>query len=188
MSNTAIADTPAMPENTESEWDWKADDEFVEKLTNELRNQAAIRLRSGVRDISTSSLVQESLLRLLKAECLRGTEDRSFIYAIAYKAMRCLIVDHVRSRNALKRKATRSDTCLDLVAEAIQEEQIDILALHEALEELAKTDQRKATVVDLKFFGSFTMQEIADTLGIGLSTAESDWTKAHEWLRRFMGR
>lgn len=188
MSTIAVADQPAHPRPVDSAWDWRSDDQFVEKLTRDLRRQAVVRLRSGLRDISTSSLVQESLLRLLKAGCLRRTSDRASVYAIAYKAMRCLIVDHVRAKNALKRKARRIDSCLDLVAEALEQEQIDVLALHEALEELAKTDGRKATVVDLKFFGSFTMPEIADTLGIGLSTAESDWTTACQWLRRFMSR
>lgn len=168
-------------------WDWKSDGEFVAQLTQDLRKLAALRLRSSRPDISVSSLIQESLVKLLNAGYLRRPEDRAYIYTLAHKIMRCIIVDHIRSMNTQKRKANRTDLCLDFVAEALQE-QMDVLVVHEAIEELAKVHQRQASVVDLRFFGSYTMPEISEKLGIGLSTAETDWAEARLWLHKFLSR
>ena len=172
-------------QTTNPNWDWKSDQKFLEELTQDLRRLAAFRLRSGVRDISISSLVQESLLKLLQANCLKRPDDRAYIYALAHKAMRYVIVDHVRAKNAHKRRANRTDLCLDFVADAL-EEHMDILIVHEAIEELERAHSRQAAVVDLKFFGSYTMPEISEKLGIGLSTAESDFAKAREFLEGFL--
>lgn len=173
---------------TDEAWDWKSDTEFVAKLRMDLKRQAAFFLRSGVRELSASSLVQESLLRLLTADCLRKSEDRNYVYSLACTAMRWALVDHVRARQSLKRGGQHVRTSLDVAVTVMQEQHIDILAMHEAMERLSERNPRQAQVVDLKFFGNLTMPEIARRLQLSTKTIEGDWTEARKWLYRFMSQ
>lgn len=167
-------------------WDWKEDEVFVHQLREDLRRQAILRIRSGIRAISVSSLVQESLVKLLDAKCLRHPEDRSYLYAMAARVMRHVIVDHVRAQQALKRRQNPATTNLDALSGAVESNHIDILAIHEALEQLSSRQPRQARVVEMKFFAGSTMDEIADHLSLGRSTVEGDWTKAKQFLTRFL--
>lgn len=169
-------------------WDWKSDDEFMARLTRDLRKAAAAKLKSGLNGLSVYSLAQESLLRLVKAKCLQDPEDRAYLYGVACKAMQNVILDHVRRKNTLKRKADRVDIELDLAVEALKDEGIDILELHEALGELFRAHERQAKAIDLHFFGNYKMEEIGSMLGVSPRTAESDCRQAREWLRRYLER
>lgn len=187
MSNTALAVNQAAP--YPANWDWKADPEFVEELGQDLRKKAIAQLRSGIRAISASSLVQESLVRLLRAGCLKKPTDRGYVYTLAASIMRKVVVDHVRAATAQKRGGNnRFVSDHDFVVTAIEKDDIDILALHEALEELTRRNPRQAQVVDLKFFYGCGMPEIANHLGFGLSTIEKDWTEAKLWLFAFLSQ
>jgi len=170
------------------EWDWKEDELFVQQLRQDLRRQAIARIRSGVRAISVSSLVQESLVKLLDAKCLRRPEDRSYLYAMAARVMRHVIVDHIRAQQALKRRQNPTDGDVDALAGVVESNYLDILAIHEALERLSDRQPRQAQVVEMKFFAGCSMTEIADHLDLGLSTIEGDWTKAKDFLTRFLSR
>jgi len=172
--------------HSQRSWDWKSDASFLEQLRKDLRRQATARIRSGIRAISVSSLVQESLIKLLDAKCLRHPADRQYLYALAARAMRFVIVDHVRAQQALKRRMQQANTDLDLLAGIFESNHIDILAIHEALEHLAGNQPRQAQVVEMKFFAGCTMPEIAEHLGLGISTVENDWTAAKKYLCRFL--
>lgn len=165
---------------------WKADNEFCEQLRNELRQQAAIRLSAGVRAISASSLVQESILRLLSAKCLERPKDRRHLYALAAQAMRYVIVDHIRYKSTRKRKSNFVEANLDLLVGIFESQNLDPLEIHEGLEQLQARKPRQAQVVDMKFFAGYKMPEIAKHLGVGLSTVENDWTEAKQFLLRFL--
>ncbi len=169
-------------------WDWKSDTQFLEQLSQDLRRLAMTRIQTGVRAISVSSLVQESLVKLLDAKCLRHPEDRRYLYALAARAMRFVIVDHVRAQQAIKRRRSKVTTDMDLLSEAVESNNLDILAIHEALELLADRQPRQAQVVEMRFFAGCTMPEIAEQLGLGLSTVERDWTEAKKYLTNFLGR
>jgi RNA polymerase sigma factor (TIGR02999 family) len=167
-------------------WDWKEDELFLQQLREDLRRQAIVRIRSGIRSISVSSLVQESLIKLLASKRLRHPEDRSYLYAMAARVMRHVIVDHVRAQQALKRRRNPTTANLDALSGVVESNHIDILAIHEALEKLSSHQPRQALVVEMKFFAGSTMDEIADHLDLGRSTVEGDWTKAKDFLTRFL--
>lgn len=169
-----------------NQWDWKSDATFLEQLLGDLRKQATLRIRGTIRCISVSSLVQESLVKILDANCLNHPEDRRYIYALAARAMRFVIVDHVRAQQTLKRGEGRTITNTDFLTEAVDSRQLDILAIHEALQNLAERHPRQAQVVEMKFFAGCTMSEIADQLSYGLSTIENDWKEAKAFLTRFL--
>lgn len=173
---------------TESQWDWRADAEFLAELSLDMRRLAVRRLQSGVRDLSVSSLVQESLVRLLKSGNLQTAQNRAYVHAAAARAMRFVIVDHVRARSAVKRSGTRETLVLDKVVDTLERQHLDILALNEALECLAEMSERQAAVVELKFFGSLTMPEVANALGLSIGTVEADWAAARSWLYQFLNR
>ena len=183
----SIAEIPPT-ESSRLAWDWKEDARFIEQLRHDLRRQAMARIRSGIRAISVSSLVQESLIKLLDAKCLRHPEDRRYLYALAARAMRFVIVDQVRAQQALKRRQNQAATNMDLLIGAVESNNIDILAIHEALEHLSNGQPRQAQVVEMKFFAGCTMPEISDHLGLGLSTVENDWTEAKKFLSKFLSR
>jgi RNA polymerase sigma factor (TIGR02999 family) len=183
----SVAEPPPV-ENTCPQWDWRSDAAFLERLLCDLRQQATLRIRSGIRAISVSSLVQESLIKILDADCLRDPADRRYIYALAARSMRFVIVDHVRAQQTLKRGEGRTKTNMDLLTGAVESNHLDILAIHEALEVLGQRHARQAQVVEMKFFAGCTMPEIAEHLGYGLSTVEHDWKEAKAFLIDFLSR
>lgn len=171
---------------SEREWNWKSDPDFLLQLTKDLRRLAVARLRSGDRAISLSSLVQESLVKLIDAKCLNKTEDRGYVYAMAARVMRNVMVDHIRARNALKRRGKQTMIELDRAIGFDGAKDLEILAVHEALERLSERNPRQAQVVEMKFFADYSMKEIAKYLGFAKSTVESDWTEAKKFLARIL--
>jgi len=165
---------------------WRAGDRSaVDKLFplvyEELRKIAHRQLGHERADhtLSTTALVHEGYLKLVDQTRAR-LEDRSHFFAIAAQAMRRILVSYARLHGAAKRKAD----VVDLDADAIvAEERADILiALDEALTELAEIDERLARVVELRFFGGLSEEETGDALGITARTVRRDWVKAKAWL------
>jgi RNA polymerase sigma factor (sigma-70 family) len=120
------------------------------------------------------------------AECDReaatGPGDR-----FAARAMREVLVDHARRRRASKRPGKRARVPLDRALAALDEQGLDVLALHEALERLARGHPRPAQVVELRFFGGLSVPKVAEALGVSDTTVESDWRFARAWLRGQLG-
>jgi RNA polymerase sigma-70 factor, ECF subfamily len=157
----------------------------------ELRRLARRQLRAqdAGHTLSTTALVHEAYLRLLGAvERPRGEdaarwEDRRHFFAIAATAMRRILVDHSRRLRAGKRGAAPARVPIESVDGLANDDRADfLLALDDALERLAAIDERQARVVECRFFGGYSEEETAATLGIGLRTAKRDWAKARAWL------
>ncbi len=109
-------------------------------------------------------------------------QNRAHFFAAAAQLMRRIMVDHARQRQASKRGGGAIRVTLDEAAAVTQTRADELLALDEALEKLAAFDQRKAQVVEMRYFGGLTLEEIADVLKIHVNTVMRDWTAARAWL------
>jgi RNA polymerase sigma factor (TIGR02999 family) len=145
-----------------------------------LQQLARARLRDGGRNtlLDTRSLVHECYLRYVQSGELRA-EDRRAFFAFASQVMRSVIVNSARDRAAQKRgSGDRPITLSTGIADAVPDGEDMILQIHEALESLAQVDERLAQVVQMRYFGGYTEQEIADTLGVTERTVQRLWLKA----------
>lgn len=131
--------------------------------------------------LQTTALLDDAYLQLAGKGHLQW-ENRAHFFAVAAQLMRRIMVDHARQRQALKRGGGAIRVTLDECAAVTQTRAAELLALDEALEKLAATDQRKARVVEMRYFGGLTMEEIADVLKIHINTVTRDWTAARAWL------
>ncbi len=141
------------------------------------------RLRGG--PLQTTEVVHEAYLRLCKQVEL-GVEDRAHFYAISAQAMRRVLIDHFRGRQAKRRGGSERPLTLDEGRIPIEGRGAVLLDLDEALERLAAMSPRLARVVELKFFGGMTEKEIGVALGVSERTVRGDWRKAKGWLSREM--
>jgi RNA polymerase sigma factor (TIGR02999 family) len=133
--------------------------------------------------LQATALVHEAVLRLLGGEALTEIPDRRHLYAAAAQAMRQVLVDHARRRKAGKREGHRVRVPLDEVLASFDEQGLDVIDLHHALERLAQAYPRQAQVVELRFFCGMSIPEVVETLGVSDTTVESDWRFARAWLR-----
>ena len=158
---------------------------------DELRRLAASALRRERPDhtLQPTALVHEAYLRLADEPDARW-ENRAHFLAVAAQAMRRILVDHARGRNAQKRGSGEVLRPLDGIdVEAFSAgPAIDLLALDEALARLALLDARQARVVELRFFGGLTVEETAAVTGLSDRTVKREWQMARAWLRREMAR
>ena len=146
----------------------------------ELHRLARSRLRDGGRNtlLDTTGLVHESYLRFVSGGALRA-EDRRAFFAYASQVMRSVIVNCARERIAQKRGGDLRPLTLSIqLAANVAENEETILRVHEALEALEQADPRLAEVVQMRYFGGYREQEIAETLGISDRTVQRDWEKA----------
>ncbi len=127
--------------------------------------------------LQPSALIPEAYLKLARRD---DWKSATHYRAVASSAMRQVLVDHARRRGRLKRDAGRVMMKTDIAAE--NDRDLDVLAVDEALKALAESDERKARVVELRFFGGLTARESADVLGIAQKTAEADGYFARAWL------
>ena len=151
----------------------------------ELR-QMARRLLSGERSAAgwqPTDLVQESYVRLLDWRTVRWA-NRAHFFATTARMMRRVLVDEARARQAAKRGGGDGELALDGADIAAPEPALDIVALASALEALAAIDPRPSQVVELRFFGGFSVEETAEALGVSARTVTSDWNTARAWLYR----
>jgi RNA polymerase sigma factor (TIGR02999 family) len=166
------------------EGDARARDELFATAYEELRRLARARLRGGGRDtvLQTTSLVHECYLRFVAAGELRA-EDRRAFFAYASQVMRSVILNTVRERQAERRggDATQLTLSPELVANLAGDEET-ILKVHEALEVLEQADPRLGQVAQMRYFGGYSEEEIAETLGVTDRTVRRDWLKAQAIL------
>lgn len=150
-------------------------------LYDELRNLAAREFRGQKSEhtLQPTVLVHEAFLRLVGKPM--DWKDRGHFFAVAAMAMRQILVNHARAKGAQKRGSGERPAILH--EEAVgKSESLDVLALNEALEKLAKIDERKHKIIELRFFAGLTVEEIAEVLGVSKTTVESDWRAARAWL------
>jgi RNA polymerase sigma factor, TIGR02999 family len=131
--------------------------------------------------LQTTALLDDAYLQLTD-KAHPQWQNRAHFFAVAAQLMRRILVDHARQQQALKRAGGAIRVTLDECAAVTQTRAAELLALDEALEKLAALDQRKARVVEMRYFGGLTMEEIADVLKIHVNTVTRDWTAARAWL------
>jgi RNA polymerase sigma-70 factor, ECF subfamily len=131
--------------------------------------------------LQTTALVNEAYLRLADQTNPRW-QDRAHFFAVAARAMRQVLVSYARGQQAQKRGRGALKVDLDEAALVSPEESKEIVELHEALEQLSALDPRKAEIVELKYFGGLSYDEIAEVLKISRITVRRDWEFAKVWL------
>lgn len=152
---------------------------------HELRRVAAALMR-GEREghtLQPTALVNEAFVRLLGQDALARTENRQHFFAAAARAMRQVLVDHARARHAERREGHRKRVPLDDLLVPFEQQNLDVVGVHEVLEQLGKLHERQAKIVELRFFGGFTLPEIAALLEVSLSLVEKDYRRAQAFLR-----
>lgn len=150
----------------------------------ELKAIAIQRLRGERPDhtLQPTALVHEAFLRLVDQTRVQW-QNRAHFCAVAANMMRRILVDHARGRAAEKRGAGRHKTpLLDTIGLARERNPVDIVALDDVLQELARLNERHARVVELRFFGGLNVEETAHTLGVSTATVKNDWRAARAWL------
>jgi RNA polymerase sigma factor (TIGR02999 family) len=157
---------------------------------DELRRLARHQLRQQRPNhtLQTTGLVHEAYLRLAEEESLH-VKDRAHLLGIAAQLMRWILVDYERNRRAAKRGAGATRLTLDPgVAAREKGEDMDLLALNEALDRLAKLDSQQSRIVELRYFGGLTIEDTSEFLGISPATVKRSWASARLWLLREMSR
>jgi RNA polymerase sigma-70 factor (ECF subfamily) len=185
-----VMDTPSVSQQrvTELLTRWShGDDGALAELTplvyEELRRLAHRQMGAERSDhtLQTTALVNEAYLRLADQTNPRW-QDRAHFFAVSARAMRQILVSYARSQQAQKRGGGALKVELDEAPLVSPEESKEIVDLHEALETLSTLDSRKAQVVELKYFGGLTYDEIAEVLKISRVTVRRDWEFAKLWL------
>ena len=136
--------------------------------------------------LQTTALLNEAYIRLLDYKSMRW-QDRFQFLAVAAQAMRRILVDHARARDAGKRGAGANRLDLEEVQVAVELD-LDMVALDQALKSLARIDPQQARIVELRFFGGLSWEETAETIGKSASTVKRDWSMARAWLHRELKR
>jgi len=166
--------------------DVRAPHALVPLVYAELRRQAARALRreGAGHTLQATALVHEAWLRLDGQHDARW-ESRTQFLAVAAQMMRRVLVDHARARRALKRGGAGTQVTLgDAPYAIVSPDDMDVLALDEALARLATIDPRKARLVELRYFAGMSIPEAATALGVSLATVGREWAVARMWLRR----
>ena len=165
-----------------------AADQLLPLVYDELRQLAAERMarEKPGQTLQPTALVHEAYLRLVGREPSLHWDHRGHFFAAASEAMRRILVEKARRKRSRKHGGDqpRQDARLEELAGVDSPNPLEVLAVHEALEQLAAKSPRKAELVKLRYFLGCTMAETAQILGIAQSTAEEDWTFARAWLRR----
>lgn len=150
---------------------------------SELRKVARrhmMRERSG-HTLESTALVHEAYMRLVDQNNPRF-QNRAHFYAVAAEMARRILVDYAKARNAKKRGGPKVP--LDLAPEPFEKQDTDVIAVHDALEELAKLSPRQAKVVELRYFGGLSVEETAEVLGVSTPTVKRDWLVARAFLQQ----
>lgn len=162
---------------------------LFEAIYPELRRLARAlmrRERSG-HTLQPTELAHDAYLKLVDQVSVLA-RDRAHFLGIAARAMRQILVDHARRRRALKRGAVWERVTFDEMLGHGAREDVELLALDEALTSLAAKDARAARVVELRLFGGLTIEEIADTLQVSKRTVDGDWALSRLWLARVLSK
>lgn len=160
-----------------------AADALYDLLHDELKRLAVgkfRREREPGHTLQPTALVHEAWLRLVGAG--KNFDGREHFLAVAARAMRSVLVDYARKRQAEKRGGDASRVPLDYLLPVYEERGADLVELDGSLRRLAKENERRARVVELRFFGGLTIQETADNLNISTATVQREWQLARLWL------
>lgn len=166
-----------------SSGDTQAADKLVELVYEDLRGLAGNYLRheSPGHSWDSAELVDEAYMKLAAQDV--AWQGKTHFIAIAAGAMRRLLVDHARSKLRHKRGGGRKRVELDKELKVSHRDSEDLLAVDEAIKKLASLDESQARIVELRFFGGLTVQEVADAMKMSKRAVEREWTMIRSWLR-----
>lgn len=169
--------------------DKSALDRLIPLVYKELRRLAHRQMkRERVGDtFQTTVLINEAYIRLIDYVQVQP-RDRAHFFAIAAQAMRRILIDKARTRRSTKRGSGAQKLSLDEISELADERAEHLLALDDALKSLVEMDPRKAQIVELKYFGGMTIEEVSETLDLSTPTVEREWRLAKIWLQREISR
>jgi RNA polymerase sigma factor (TIGR02999 family) len=168
-----------------SNGDQAALDELLPLVYQELRRLADHYLRRERPDhtLQATALVHEAYLRLVDATNIQW-QNRAHFFSVGAQVMRHILVDHARGAQTAKRGGGQHKLSLDEAISFFEERDVNLVALDEALNELAQLDAQQSRVVELRFFGGLTTDEIAEVLKISEGAVRYDWRMAKAWLHR----
>ena len=160
-------------------------DQLMPIVYDELRRQAAryLRREQAGHTLQTTALIHEAYVRLVDQRNMQW-QNRAHFFGIAAQMMRRILVDHARSKKRVKRGGSEIRVSLDDVNVAARGQDLDVVALDEALDRLAQIDEQQSRVVELRFFSGLSVEETAEVMGISKSTVKRDWSMAKAWLHR----
>jgi RNA polymerase sigma-70 factor (ECF subfamily) len=170
-----------------SNGDKVARDELMSVVYQELHRLAHHHMKreSPGHTLQTSALVNEAFLRLIDQRNVQW-RNRAHFFGIAAQMMRRILVDYARQRRYAKRGGDACQVTLNDDLIVTDQRSADVVALDDALIELANIDDRKSRVVELRFFGGLNIEETAEVLAVSPGTVMRDWTLAKAWLKRAM--
>ena len=165
--------------------DKEALDQLMPIVYDELRRQAAryLRREQAGHTLQTTALIHEAYVRLVDQRNVQW-QNRAHFFGIAAQLMRRILVDHARSKKRAKRGGSDIRVSLDDATAGVTGQDLDLVALNEALERLAEIDEQQSRVVELRFFSGLTVEETAEVMGISKATVKRDWSMARAWLHR----
>jgi len=164
-------------------------DALLPLVYKELRRRAHFQLRNerANHTLQSAALVHEAYLRLVGVSGPQW-ESRTHFFAIAAQLMRQILVDYARRHGAAKRGGSVCKLSLEDATMMSRRKDVDVLALDEALNHLAKMDPRQSRVVELRFFAGLSLEQVSEVLEIAPATVQRDWTAARAWLHREISR
>jgi RNA polymerase sigma factor (TIGR02999 family) len=190
MGRHFMAGDMVSPDVTQVLSDWSngdptALDRLIPLVYRELEKRAKryLRRERAGHSLETGVLVHECYLRLVDQSRMNW-QNRSQFYGVAAEIMRRILVDHAKRKRAAKRGGDATRVTLGDSHGAIEDRQVEVLALDDALARLSSKDAQAARVVELRVFGGLSVQEVAEVSGISPATVKRDWTAAKAWLRR----
>lgn len=184
--------TPDLPQNspdvTQLLRNWRNGDEAARNqlmgvVYEELRRQAGRYLRRERADhtLQPTALVHEAYLQLIDQSRVNW-ENRAHFFGAAARLMRRILVDHARAHQAEKRGGGEENIALDEALSVPEGKDVNLLALNDALDELARLDEKQSQIVELRYFGGLSIEETATVLRISPATVKREWSMAKVWL------
>lgn len=158
-------------------------DDLVALIYPELRRLARRHMRqeNPAHTLQTSALINEAYLRLVNQRDV-AWQDRGHFFAVAAQVMRHILIDHARKHHVVRRGGGLQRVSLDETAVTSHERASEFVALDEALTKLAVVDARKSQIVEMKFFGGLTVEEVAEVMKLSPITIKREWRAAKAWL------
>ncbi len=191
---SAPALPPTSPDVTQLLRNWQggdqaARDQLLGIVYDELRRQAARYLRRERPDhtLQPTALVHEAYLQLIDQSRV-SWENRAHFFGAAARLMRRVLVDHARAHQAEKRGSGEEKLALDEAIAVPENKDLNILALNDALEELARLDEQQSRIVELRYFGGLSIEETATITGVSPATVKREWAMAKVWLHNQIKR
>lgn len=164
-------------------------EQLIALVYQDLKKIAAYQLKTERQDhtLQPTALVHEAFLKLTRHNPINW-QNKSHFFALASQIMRHILVDHARSKLRNKRAGELTAITIDDVLSLSSKNAPELIALDDALKTLANIDHRKCVIVELRYFCGMSPEEIADVMGISVSTVRREWTTAKAWLKRELGQ